>query len=75
MNNINKEEYLKNKNEALLAIATQAKRLLLSNEILDATPEVMNLCESIEQFEDDYSQIEPSLQDINKKPWYASFDK
>ncbi len=75
MNNINKEEWSKTKNETLLAIATQAKRLLLSDEISDATPEVMNLCELIEQFEDNYSDIEPSLQYSNKKPWYASFDK
>lgn len=75
MSNINKEEWSKTKNETLLAIATQAKRLLMSDEIIDATPEVMNLCELIECFEENYCEIEPSLKYAGKKPWYASFNE
>jgi hypothetical protein len=68
---MNREQYLEKQNQKLLAIATQAKRLLLSEEISDATPEVMNLVEAIEQYEANYCAIEP----ISGKPWYASYYK
>lgn len=55
----------------LKAIASQAKRLLLSEEIPDATPEVMDLCELIEKYEAAYSEIEPKLRLYGKKSWYA----
>lgn len=64
-----------NQISSLMAIASQAKRLLLSEEIPDATPEVMNLCELIEKYEAAYSEIEPKLKSYGKKSWYASFDK
>lgn len=64
-----KEQYLEKQNQKLLAIAIQAKHLLLSEEISDATPQVMDLVEVIERYEADYSKIEPILD----KPWYASY--
>lgn len=59
----------------LEAIASQAKRLLLSEEIPDATPEVMHLCELLEKYESTYSEIEPKLRPHGKKSWYASLDE
>ncbi|MFL9456039.1 MULTISPECIES: hypothetical protein [Nostocales] len=64
-----REQYLEQQNNKLLAIADQAKRLLLSEGISDATPEVMNLVEALEKYETDYSKIEPTLD----KPWYTSY--
>lgn len=72
---MNKEERLSQEFERLLAIAIQAKRLLLSNEIQDATPEVMNLCELIERYEVVNGEIKPNLKPYGKKPWYASFNE
>ncbi|MUG92848.1 hypothetical protein F7734_10460 [Scytonema sp. UIC 10036] len=66
---MDREQYLEQQNKKLLAIATEAKRLLLSEEISDATPEVMNLVEAIEQYEANYCEIEP----MSGKPWYASY--
>ena len=71
---MNKEERLKQENERLLAIAIQAKRLLLSDEIQDATPEVMNLAELVERYEA-VCELQPPLIPYGKKPWYASFVK
>lgn len=73
-----REEWLQQQNEKLLAIAIQAKRLLLSDEIDNSgriTPETERLCELIERFEENYSEIEPQLKPLGKKPWYASLDK
>lgn len=72
---MNKEERLRQENEILRAIAIQAKRLLLSDEILDATPEVMNLCELIEHYEQEKGELYPQLNPHGKKPWYARFDE
>ncbi len=72
---MNKEERLRQENEKLLAIAIQAKRLLLSNEIQDSTPEVMNLAELVERYEAVNGEIQPSLKPYGKKPWYASFNE
>jgi len=71
---MNKEEWLKQENERLLAIAIQAKRLLLSDEIQDATPEVMNLAELVERYEAVNGELQPLIP-YRKKPWYASFDE
>jgi hypothetical protein len=72
---MNKKEWLKQENEMLRAIAIQAKRLLLSDEIPDATPEVMNLCELIERHEQEKGELSPQLNPHGKKPWYAKFDE
>ena len=72
---MNKEERLKQENEKLLAIAIQAKRLLLSQEVQDATPEVMNLAELVERYEAVNGEIKPNLKPYSKKPWYARFDE
>jgi hypothetical protein len=72
---VNREEWLQKENERLKAIAIQAKRLLLSNEIPDATPETMNLCELVERYEEDYSELQPKLKPYGKKPWYARLDE
>lgn len=72
---MNKQEYLQQKNEILRAIAIQAKRLLLSNEIPDATPAVMDLCELIERYEQENGELPPQLKPYAKKPWYASLDE
>lgn len=67
--------WLQQQNEQLLAIAIQAKRLLLSDEIDDSgriTPEIDRLTELIEHYEADYSEIEPKLKPFNKKAWYAN---
>ncbi len=72
---MNKEERLRQENEKLLAIAIQAKRLLLSDEIQDATPEVMNLAELVERYEAATGEIKPNLKPYGKKPWYASFNE
>ncbi|WDD35993.1 hypothetical protein PQG02_31815 (plasmid) [Nostoc sp. UHCC 0926] len=72
---MNKEECLKQENEMLRAIAILAKRLLLSDEIPDATPEVMNLCELIEHYEQEKGELSPQLNPHGKKPWYAKFDE
>ncbi|QLE46598.1 hypothetical protein FD723_41050 (plasmid) [Nostoc sp. C052] len=71
---MNKEERLRQENEILRAIAIQAKRLLLSDEILDATPEVMDLCELIERYEQENGELPPQLKPYAKKPWYIRFD-
>jgi hypothetical protein len=71
---MNKEQLLKQENSALRAIAIQAKRLLLSLEIADATPEVMNLCELVERYEADFGEILPELKPHNKKAWYAAYE-
>lgn len=72
---MNREEWLQKENERLKAIAIQAKRLLLSDEIPDATPETMNLCELVERYEEDYSELPPKLKPYGKKPWYARLDE
>ncbi len=72
---MNKEAWLEQENERLRAIAIQAKRLLLSDEISDATPETMNLCELVERYEEDYSELPPKLKPYGKKPWYARLDE
>ncbi len=69
-----REELLIKENRMLRAIATQAKKLLLSNNIQDATPEVMNLCELVERYEEIAGEVPPLLKPHGKKPWYASFD-
>ena len=71
---MNKEEYPRQENEILTAIAIQAKRLLLSDEIPDATPLVMDLCELIERYEVEKGELPPQLKPYGKKPWYAGFD-
>ncbi len=70
---MNQEQFLRQENEVLKAIAIQAKRLLLSSEIPDATPEVMNLCELVERYEEDYGEILPELKPYNRKAWYARY--
>ncbi|MFN6561261.1 MAG: hypothetical protein RMY28_015915 [Nostoc sp. ChiSLP01] len=72
---MNKEEWLKQRNEILTAIAIQAKRLLLSNEIPDATPEIMDLCELIERYEQENGELAPQLKLHGKKSWYARLDE
>ena len=72
---MNKEAWLEQENKRLRAIAIQAKKLLLSDEIPDATPETMNLCELIERYEEEYSEIPPKLKPYGKKPWYARLDE
>ena len=71
---MNKKEHFKQENEKLLAIAIQVKRLLLSDEIPDATPLVMDLCELVERYEAEKGELPPQLKPYGKKPWYASFD-
>jgi hypothetical protein len=72
---MDKQQYLHKENEILKAIAIQAKRLLLSNEIPDATPEVMSLCGLIECYEQENGELPPQLKPYVKKPWYAGFDE
>ena len=72
---MNKEQVFKQENDALRAIAIQAKQLLLSDQIRDATPEVMDLCELVERYEEKYGEIPPLLKPLGQKPWYASFDE
>jgi len=72
---LSKEAWLEQENERLRAIAIQAKRLLLSDEISDATSETMNLCELVERYEEDYSELPPKLKPYGKKPWYARLDE
>lgn len=72
---MNKQEYLQQENQRLKAIAIQAKRLLLSDEISDATPQVMDLCELIERYEQENGELAPKLNPHGKKPWYARFDE
>lgn len=59
--------YSDNQFSSLMAIAFQAKRLLLSEEVPDATSEVMSLCELIESYEAAYSEVEPKLRSHSKK--------
>ncbi|RUT06470.1 hypothetical protein DSM106972_027270 [Dulcicalothrix desertica PCC 7102] len=61
--------------QLLVSIATQVKSLLLSDTITDATPEVMNLCEMVERYEETYGELAPYLKPDNQKPWYASYKK
>lgn len=72
---MNREKILKQQDEHLLKIAIQAKRLLLSNEIPDALPETMNLCELIERYEEEYLELEPQLKPHGKKAWYSRLDE
>lgn len=72
---MDKEERLRQENEILRAIAIQTKRLLLSDEIPDATPEVMSLCGLIESYEKENGELPPQLKPYAKKPWYARFDE
>ncbi len=63
--------------ELLLAIASQAKRLLLTSEIYyseSASPELMRLTELIERFEDEVSELEPQLKPLGKKGWWERLD-
>ncbi len=69
-----REELLTKENRMLRAIAIQAKKLLLSDDIKDATPEVMDLCELVERYEEIAGEIPPLLKPHGKKAWYASFD-
>jgi len=68
------EELLITENKVLKLIAIQAKKLLLSDNIQDATPEVMDLCELVEHYEAIAGEVPPLLKPHGKKPWYASFD-
>lgn len=61
--------------KALYSIAVQAKYLLLSDNVKDATPEIMDLCELVERYEERFGELEPELKPHNKKPWYASYTK
>jgi hypothetical protein len=72
---MNKEEWLRQENEKLLAIAIQAKKLLLSDEITDATPELMSLCDLVERYETEKGELPPKFKPYGKKPWYAGFDE
>lgn len=72
---MNKEDRQRQENEMLTAIAIQAKRLLLSDEIRDAIPDVMNLCELIERYEQENGELVPQLNPHGKKPWYVRFDE
>lgn len=72
-----REQELLKQNEMLRAIAIQAKRLLLSNEIKDddnglSIPEAARLAELIERFKNDHFEIEPNLKPLGKKAWYAN---
>ena len=72
------ENWLQQQNEQLLAIAIQAKRLLLSNEIDNSgriTPEIDRLAELIERYEAEHSEIEPKLKPFNKKAWFANLSE
>ncbi|BDA71813.1 hypothetical protein CAL7716_059790 [Calothrix sp. PCC 7716] len=62
-------------NKALHSIAVQAKRLLLSDAITDATPEVMNLVSLVERYEEEYGELAPELKPQGIKAWYASYKK
>ena len=68
------KELLITENKVLKLIAIQAKKLLLSDNIQDATPEVMDLCELVEGYEAIAGEVPPLLKPHGKKPWYASFD-
>jgi hypothetical protein len=35
----------------------------------------MNLCELVERYEEDYSELPPKLKPYGKKPWYARLDE
>ncbi len=72
-----REEWLRKQNEMLMAIAIQAKKLLLSDEIKDEPliPEADRLGELIERYEDDYSEIYPKLKPYGRKTWYASLSE
>ncbi len=72
-----REEWLRKQNEMLMAIAIQAKKLLLSDEIKDEHnyPETEKLCEVIERYEAEYSEISPQLKPLGKKAWYARLDE
>lgn len=59
--------------QLLVFIATEAKKLLLSDDIADAIPEVMNLCELVERYEEKYGELAPYLKPHNQRPWYASY--
>ena len=72
---MNRQEWLEQENERLRAIVIQAKRLLLSDEITNATPETMNLCELVERYKEDYSELAPKLKPYGKKPWYARLEE
>jgi hypothetical protein len=48
---------------------------LSDDEIRVATPETMNLCELVERYEEDYSELPPKLKPYGKKPWYARLDE
>lgn len=72
---MNKKNRQRQENEMLTAIAIQAKRLLLSDEILDATPEVMSLCGLIERYEQENGELSPQLKPHGKKPWYDRFNE
>jgi hypothetical protein len=72
---MNKEERLRQENEMLTAIVIQAKKLLLGHEISDATPQVMDLCELIERYEQENGELAPQLNIHGKKPWYARLDE
>lgn len=61
--------------QLLVLLATQAKSLLLSDEITDATPEVMNLCELVERYEETYGELAPYLKPQGVKAWYSSYYK
>lgn len=64
--------------DLLLAIASQAKRLLLTSEIYysvgSASEELMRLTELIERFEDEVSELEPQLKPLGKKGWWERLD-
>jgi hypothetical protein len=72
---MNREKFLKQQNEHLLKIAIQAKRLLLSNEIPEATPETLRLCELIERYEEEYLELSPQLKPYGRKAWYSRLDE
>lgn len=61
--------------QILVSIATQSKKLLLSDDIVDATPEVMDLCELVERYEETYGELAPYLKPQGVKPWYSSYYK
>ncbi len=72
---MNRQDWIEQENERLRAIAIQAKRLLLSDEIPNATTEAMNLGELVERYEEDYSELPPKLKPYSKKSWYARLDE
>jgi len=68
------KELLITENKVLKLIAIQAKKLLLSDNIQDASPEVMDLCELVERYEAIAGEVPPLLKPHGKKPWYVSLD-